>query len=403
MPKAKITQKFADSATCPVGKTKIQYWDTKTTRLFLEIYTSGKATYYYRFKNEQGTQRNYRIGQREKLKVKAVRNAVIHIEGNIAIGVYPATQEETKIKHAELRKQNVTFFEAYENEYIEHLQAKIKSHRDTIGRFNNHLVPLLGKSKLIDIKRATIEKTLNTLKKEKGLKNSSLNRLYADLSSFFTYFSNHDEYSLDKNPMTYVTKYKEGVKEYRELDAIECSKLIDECKKSNNVYLYYIISLLIYTGARRSEVLNAKWDDFNLEQNRWSISDNKQNKMDVKTLSDKAVAIVKEIPKVNGCEHLFPQAKNPSQPIRNIFHSFKKAKIDAGITKTFTLHDFRHQYATQLVRKGVDVASVQLLLGHSSIRTTLRYARIEHQTLLKAANTFGDSYGVDDNKIEKFA
>lgn len=403
MPKAKITQKFADTASCPIGQAKIQYWDTKTSRLYLEVYESGKASYYYRFKSEQGTQRNYRIGHRDKLKVKAVRDAVCHIEGNIAVGVYPATQEETKQKQAELRKKSVTFFEAYEAEYVDHLKAKIKSHRDTIGRFRNHLLPLLGKSKLIDIKRTTIEKALNTLKKEKGLKNSSLNRLYADLSSFFTYFSNHDEYPLDKNPMVYVKKYKEGVKEYRELDDKECAKLLDECKKSQNTYLYYIISLLIYTGARRSEVLNAKWDDFKLEENQWYISDNKQNKMDVKTLSDKAVAVVRAIPKVEGSEYLFPQAKNPSLPMRNIFHAFKKAKEDAAITKTFTLHDFRHQYATQLVRKGVDVASVQLLLGHSSIRTTLRYARIEHETLLKAANTFGNSYGTAVSEEENAA
>ena len=117
---------------------------------------------------------------------------------------------------------------------------------------------------------------------------------------------------------------------------------------------------------------------------------NKQNKRDIKTLSNVAVEFIKSIPKVGDSEYLFPQAQNPSNHIINIHHSFTSAKKMAGIKKNFTIHDFRHQFATQLARSGVDIALIQKLLGHSNMKTTMRYARIEHNILLNAVNNFNE-------------
>lgn len=390
MPRANITQKFADSATCPNNKKNIQYWDKKMTGLYLEVYISGKATYYYRYIGADGKKHYHRLGYRSTLKVKDARSAASSVAGSIAKGDYPDSREEKKEKEALLRKKDIKIKDAYKEEYVHHIKAKMTSWADTMGRFKNHLLPSLGNKKLISIKRSEIEATLNDLGQKNGFKPSTLNRLRADLSSFFGYFLDHDDYPLPQNPVSKIKKYKELEKEYRELNDDEIKRLLKACKQSSSKHLYNVVSLCMLTGARRNEVLSAKWEDFQLDSNSWVIVRNKQNKRDIKTLSNVAVEFIKSIPKVGDSEYLFPQAQNPSNHIINIHHSFTSAKKMAGIKKNFTIHDFRHQFATQLARSGVDIALIQKLLGHSNMKTTMRYARIEHNILLNAVNNFNE-------------
>lgn len=398
MPKKSITQKFADSATADSGKRKTQYWDTKTKGFYLEVYDSGHGTFYYRYKGESGKQVHHRLGDRQKLKVKAAREAITLIEGNLAKGIYPDTREEKKQKQAELRKQDITVGDVYDSVYHPHLKAKIVSHVDTNGRFRNHILPSLGKKKLASVKRTDIEKLLIGLRSEKGFMNSSLNRILADVRTFFQYFVEHTDYPSYANPSAGIKKFKEQEKEYRELTVEEWLALLKAAKKSYNPHIYYIIQIWMLTGARRNEVLQAKWNDFNLEERQWVISRNKQNKRDVKALSDEAVQAIQSIPKVPGSEYLFPQRRNIHKPVQNIHHAFKDVKAAAGISKNFTPHDFRHQFATTLFREGVDITLIQSLLAHGQLRTTLRYVRKEHASLVKAANVMGKKYyGKDDD------
>lgn len=391
MPSKNITQRFADSATCLSGK-NTQYWDQKITGLCLEVYKSGKATYYYRYIDKDGNKRNYKLGFRSNIKVKDVRKAASLIAGQIAKGDYPDTRKEKKEKQKLERKKNIKIKDAYAEEYTQHIKAKMTSWNDTMGRFKNHIIPALGNKHLLEIKRIDIENTLNSLGKEKNLKASTLNRLRADLSSFFSYFLDHDDYPLSHNPVSKIKKYKELEKEYRELNDDEIERLLIACKQSNSKHLYNIVNLCMLTGARRNEVLSAKWEDFQLNSNSWVIVRNKQNKRDIKTLSDTTVAFIRSIPKFEDSEYLFPQSQDISKHTVNIYHAFTHAKKVAGITKAYTIHDFRHQFATQLARSGVDLALIQKLLGHSNIKTTMRYARIEHNTLLNVVNTFNEKH-----------
>lgn len=389
-----ITQKFADSAPRPEKSAKKneknQYWDKKLTGLLLEVYKSGKGTYYYRYTGEDGKTHNHRLGYRSKLKVKEARSAVFFIAGRIAKDDYPDSREEKKEKQAVARKRSITIKDAYEEEYVQHIKAKMTSSSDTIGRFKNHLLPEIGNKKLLTIKRSEIEALLNNLGEEKRLCNSTLNRLRADLSSFFGYFLDHDDYPLPQNPVSKIKKYKELEKEYRELSDDEIKKLLKACKESSSKHLYNVVSLCMLTGARRNEVLSAKWEDFQLDSNCWVIVRNKQNKRDIKALSNVAVEFIRNIPKVDGSEYLFPQTQNLSKYTKDIHRPFASAKRAAGIKKDFTIHDFRHQFATQLARAGVDIALIQKLLGHSNMKTTMRYARIEHNMLLNAVNNFNE-------------
>jgi integrase/recombinase XerD len=74
---------------------------------------------------------------------------------------------------------------------------------------------------------------------------------------------------------------------------------------------------------------------------------------------------------------LFP-GENPGQPIsrESIFRACQKAAKDAGISKAVHPHSLRHAFATHLLEAGVNLRTIQILLGHAKLETTARYLHV---------------------------
>ena len=74
---------------------------------------------------------------------------------------------------------------------------------------------------------------------------------------------------------------------------------------------------------------------------------------------------------------LFP-GQNPINPMstRQLSRAFHSAAVDAGITKRVSMHSLRHSFATHLLEQKVDIRVIQVLLGHSKLETTSRYAQV---------------------------
>ncbi len=79
---------------------------------------------------------------------------------------------------------------------------------------------------------------------------------------------------------------------------------------------------------------------------------------------------------------LFP-SRDPQRHLNDetVRTAFVEAKARAGITKAGNVHALRHSFATHLLEAGVDLRTIQVLLGHASILTTSRYLRVRSQLL----------------------
>ncbi len=186
------------------------------------------------------------------------------------------------------------------------------------------------------------------------------------------------------NPSKDVPLFDDHAKKERYLTQEETQRLYSAVQKSDNPMLQYIIPMLILTGARKREVLDARWEDFDLEHRRWRIPITKAGKPRHVPLSDGVLRLLGQIPRTDDCPFVFA---NPTtgKPYVSVFSSWNTARKKVGL-RDVRMHDLRHSFASFLVNAGRSLYEVQRILGHTQIKTTQRYAHLSQDTLVDAAN-----------------
>ena len=160
----------------------------------------------------------------------------------------------------------------------------------------------------------------------------------------------------------------------------EVLKLIDNIENRK----YKLIIRLIYSaGLRVSELVNLRARDLEIDKSYGWVRQGKGNKdrmfIIAEAVKQDLIDIVNE--KEND-DYLF-EGRNGHLSTRSIQEIIKKAKRKAGIKKNIHPHTLRHSFATHLIENGYCVSSVQSLLGHSSLDTTMIYV---HMTTPKMIN-----------------
>ena len=161
---------------------------------------------------------------------------------------------------------------------------------------------------------------------------------------------------------------------------------------SDNPQLKYIVALLLLTGCRKRELLDAEWSHFDLEHRRWRIPMSKSGKPRHVPLSDDVVSILSRLPRFDDCTYIVPNPKT-KLPFNTVFCSWNTARKQAGMAD-LRMHDLRHSFASFLVNAGRSLYEVQNILGHSQLNTTQRYAHLSQATLLDATNAAAGAAGL---------
>lgn len=192
---------------------------------------------------------------------------------------------------------------------------------------------------------------------------------------------------MTKNPSAEIPLYPVNNIKDRFLSADEAKRLFAALEQSDSVMLPYIVKMLLLTGARKNEVLNARWADFDLKRKLWTIEFNKSGKTRHVPMSDLAVELVLSLPRFEGCEFAFANPKT-LKPYVHIFSSWDTARKKAKLPDV-RIHDLRHSFASFLVNNGRSLYEVQKILGHTQVKTTQRYAHLSQDSLRSAANEVG--------------
>ena len=147
-----------------------------------------------------------------------------------------------------------------------------------------------------------------------------------------------------------------------------------------------IVRLLLLTGCRRGEIMGLGWSE--VQDGRLVLGDSKTGPRTV-PLGSRARAILDRQPRT-GSPFVFPSPRDPARPRGPDFKLWYRVRRDARI-EDCRLHDLRHTFASHAVMNGVPVPVVSRLLGHSSVRMTLRYAHLADRDIEAAAERVGQA------------
>jgi integrase len=184
------------------------------------------------------------------------------------------------------------------------------------------------------------------------------------------------------NPTTGLTLAPE-VHKQRFLTDDEAERLIAAIGEEKNRAAANAIMLLLLTGARRSEVMHAKWEYVDWQKHTLLVPLSKSGRPRTIALSSEAITLLGSLRPAADTGYIFPSPVTEHGFVY-LFFPWDRIRRRAGL-RDVRLHDLRHSFASFLVNKGVSLYVVQALLGHTQPRTTQRYARLAQQTLLDAA------------------
>lgn len=210
--------------------------------------------------------------------------------------------------------------------------------------------------------------------------------------------------------------------ERKHIPTVLTKEEIEEIISSTNGIYKLMTSLMYGCGLRMSELLNLRIKDIDFGFDKIYIWDSKSlkdrtlplpNKLKTKLLAQVELveelhvkdladgygsvympyAIEKKYPKANTetkWQFLFPMSKVSKDPRSGVIRrhhihpqtfgrNIKQASLKANLNKRVTSHIFRHSYATHLLQAGIDLRTIQELLGHRSVETTMIYTHVVSQ------------------------
>jgi integrase len=162
----------------------------------------------------------------------------------------------------------------------------------------------------------------------------------------------------------------------------EIRRLLAGCQISPHPYLYFIVKLLLLTGARVGELRNARWSDIDEQRCIWTVPMSKSGRSREIFLSSEALATFRKVKKTAAFLGVgdLPEGyvfTNPRSKTKyDSFYAAWYKVVRAEKLEDVRIHDLRHTYASLLINNEVSIYEVQRLLGHSNITMTQRYAHL---------------------------
>lgn len=373
MPKRKLDAAFCHAATCQPGRTKTDYWDTQTTGFVLEVRSSGGKTYYLRYIDPSGRQRQLKIGRHEDISFAQATKTAKRLRSEVVLDGNPAERKE--------RKKTIPTYEALARQHLDHAKTYQRVPYNTEAILRLHLVPRWGKYRLDEIKQQEVAKWLGE-KRAEGLAPSTVEKIRVTLNRSFELARRWQLAGAEVNPVRGIPRPRFDNKRERFLTAEEAGRLVKAAGRSSNPLLKPIVQLLLFTGARKSELLKARWEHVDLERKAWLIPDSKTGKARYVPLSEPAVQVIEGLPRLPGCPYLLP---NPAtgKPYTGLKRAWDTARREAGLSE-LRIHDLRHSAASFMINANTDLYTVGRILGHADHQSTMRYSHLADATLLAA-------------------
>src|ERR1700739_2059906 len=336
---------------------------------------SGSNIWWVRFIDASGKER------REKAGTKSV-----------AIQLYRKRKQEAlegKKLPEKLRSRSILFDELIDDA-AEHCERQAQPGED--GRYSCRMDLIrdgLGRWAVDEITPQQISRWLHKTKQDREWRPATANRYKAFVSLAFRLGIENGKCKV--NPARSVKRLRENNERIRFLSPEEEAKLRKaiqtECPER-----MVELEIALNTGMRKGEQYRLTWRDVNLEARRISLWKTKNGSVRHIPLNTTALGALKRIrEKSKGVGRVFA-AQNGKEPLKDPRYWWDIVLYRSEIND-FHWHDLRHTFASRCIMAGVDLRTLQQLLGHKTLQMVVRYSHLSQSHELAAVEKICTAQG----------
>ena len=377
---------FYDDLSCPSGRSHVEVFDPSLKGLYVDLLASGRKSFRLRYRFNK-KQRIVTLGDASVMSLDDARQAARAWQLQVKAGTDPQAPP--------VHVLGPTVASFFTDQYLPYIKSYKRSWDTDDSMMRNHLVPKLGHKHMGTLTPPDVAIFVEQMKSE-GYAPGTCNRALVLLRYGFTLAVRWKVPGVVGNPVKEVKNLRDDNKIERFLTNDQMTRLMAEVRSSESGMLQHIVLFLLYTGARKREVLDATWADVDWERKSWRIPKTKSGKIRHIPLSVGALQLLGQLrdesAPLGEVGHAImtewlqrPIFANPKTglPYVSFFYSWDAARKRAGLPD-LRVHDLRHSFASFLVNAGRSLYEVQELLGHADIRTTSRYAHLSRERLFAA-------------------
>ncbi|AKM09320.1 tyrosine-type recombinase/integrase [Croceicoccus naphthovorans] len=392
----RLTDTIVKALPLPAKGNRITY-DTEVRGFGVRTTAAGARSFVLNYRTRSGRERRITIGGFPDWKTTVAREEAKELKRRIDVGDDPMAEVDAE----RAAKTVADLCKRFEDEHLPKKRPATK--RDYEALIARHILPALKHVKVSEVTFADVDALHRKITKSGAT--YVANRTVSVLSKMFS-LSIKWGWRTD-NPAKGIERNSEE-KRHRYLSPAELASLTKALAEHDDQDAANIVRLLLLTGARKGEVLAARWEQFDLDAGVWTKpgSTTKQKTLHRVPLSAPARQLLDDMRKAaaKDAEYLFPgRDEGHRQEIKRPWHNLcvasgivtittetdAKGKEKTIVTPSARIHDLRHTYASVLASSGMSLPIIGALLGHSQPATTARYSHLMDDPLRQATERVG--------------
>ncbi len=389
----KLTDGLVQGLKPDKGRSRI-YYDSRLQGFGIRVTGAGSKSFVLNYRTQNGRERRLTIGSYPTWRTAAARQEAMRLRRDIDVGIDPLDERDHQRHQVRMSKLCEEFLD-----YVTPPRLRPSTYTSYKNMIAQEILPALGSRMVPDITHGEIVKLHSNITRRGRPYHA--NRAVALLSRMFNLAIRWKICS--ENPADGIERNQE-IKRNRFLSADELQRLGTALDTFPDQQAATIVRLLLLTGARKGEVLAARWQQFDLGSGTWTKPGamTKQKTEHRVPLSGAAIHLLRELQVTArvDAEWVIPGRHQGHR--EDIKAAWPKICAAAGLTKLakdrhgndvekhdVRVHDLRHTYAALLASAGQSLPIIGALLGHTQAATTSRYAHLLDDPLRAATEDVG--------------
>lgn len=365
----------------PAGTVKQRIYDAQVTGPIAELRTS-LVTFWFRYRDPRGRQKECKIGRLGSITLEQARRKARELAAQVSLGGDPVGDRAAK-------RAILTLTASIDQEYLPDARQRLRSHRNLVA-YADRIKRQLSRKALDEVSWGDVSTFKATLVAE-GLAAATVNRHLATLRALYNRAIRSGHHH-GANPAAQPGMLPEQNRECV-LHPGQDRQFIAALRDDQNQTAATALALILVTGARKSEVTRAEWQNVDFDRGELLVPRSKNGRPRRIPLAPAATRLLR-LPRrrcASSERFVFPSDK-PGQPIGDLRRIWKRTKKAAKLPDEMRIHDLRHSMASRLANAGTPLNEIGAILGHRSLAITARYAHFQPERLAKTAALASDAW-----------